>query len=56
VHAKTGSTGVAVALTGFVTTDGGRLAVFSAVANGDQPDPAVAAIDQLVVRIASDTS
>lgn len=56
VHAKTGSTGVSVALSGYVTTEGGRTAVFSAVANGNQPDPAVAAIDDLVLRIASDGS
>lgn len=54
VHAKTGSTGVAVALSGYVTTEGGRTAVFSAIANGNQPDPAVAAIDDLVLRIAGD--
>lgn len=56
VRAKTGSTGVSVALTGFTKTEGGRDVVFSAIANGDQPDPAVAAIDALVVKVASDGS
>lgn len=56
VVAKTGTIGTAVALSGYLETDGGRDVVFSAVANGTDPEPAVAAIDALVVALAADRS
>ncbi|MGI9644454.1 MAG: D-alanyl-D-alanine carboxypeptidase, partial [Ilumatobacteraceae bacterium] len=55
VRAKTGTIGTAVALSGYLETDGGRLAAFSVVANGSDPEPAVPAIDSLVVALAADT-
>jgi D-alanyl-D-alanine carboxypeptidase/D-alanyl-D-alanine-endopeptidase (penicillin-binding protein 4) len=56
LQAKTGTVGVAVALSGYATTDGGRDVVFSAAANGNDPDPAVSAIDHLMVAVAADQS
>jgi D-alanyl-D-alanine carboxypeptidase/D-alanyl-D-alanine-endopeptidase (penicillin-binding protein 4) len=52
LRAKTGTVGVAVALSGYATTDGGRDVVFSVVANGNDPDPAVAAMDGLMNVVA----
>ncbi len=54
VHAKTGTIGTAVALSGYLETEGGRLAAFSIVANGTDPEPAVPAIDAVVIALASD--
>jgi D-alanyl-D-alanine carboxypeptidase/D-alanyl-D-alanine-endopeptidase (penicillin-binding protein 4) len=56
LQAKTGTVGVAVALSGYATTDGGRDVVFSAAANGNDPDPAVSAIDHLMVAVVADQS
>jgi D-alanyl-D-alanine carboxypeptidase/D-alanyl-D-alanine-endopeptidase (penicillin-binding protein 4) len=57
VHAKTGTIGTAVALSGYATTEGDRDMVFSVVVNGDQPeDTAVPAIDQLLVAVQADES
>ena len=55
VHAKTGTIGTAVALSGYLETDGGRLAAFSLLANGSDPEPAVPAMDAVVVALASDS-
>lgn len=52
LRAKTGTVGVAVALSGYATTDGGRDVVLSIVANGNDPEPAVAAMDQLMNVVA----
>jgi D-alanyl-D-alanine carboxypeptidase/D-alanyl-D-alanine-endopeptidase (penicillin-binding protein 4) len=57
VHAKTGTIGTSVALSGYTRTEGGRDVVFSVVVNGDQPeDAAVPAIDQLIVAVQADES
>lgn len=57
LHAKTGTIGTAVALSGYATTEGGRDMVFSVVVNGDQPeDAAVPAIDALLVAVQADES
>lgn len=56
VRAKTGTTGVAVALSGYARTEGGRDVVFSVVVNGDQPEPAVPAIDAVVIAVQADES
>jgi D-alanyl-D-alanine carboxypeptidase/D-alanyl-D-alanine-endopeptidase (penicillin-binding protein 4) len=61
VRAKTGSLAGVVSLTGHLTTGGGRLVVFSLIANGpgataDGQGPATQAIDALVVALAADTS
>jgi serine-type D-Ala-D-Ala carboxypeptidase/endopeptidase (penicillin-binding protein 4) len=56
LRAKTGTVGVSVALSGYLTTDGGRDVVFSVIANGSDPEPAVAAMDQLVNVVAADQS
>lgn len=57
VRAKTGWIDEARALSGYLTTAGGRPAVFSVVVNGTTPDsPVVGAIDDLVAAIAADRS
>jgi D-alanyl-D-alanine carboxypeptidase/D-alanyl-D-alanine-endopeptidase (penicillin-binding protein 4) len=56
LRAKTGSVGVSVALSGYLTTDGGRNVVFSVITNGSDPEPAVAALDQLLNVVAADQS
>jgi D-alanyl-D-alanine carboxypeptidase/D-alanyl-D-alanine-endopeptidase (penicillin-binding protein 4) len=56
LRAKTGSVGVSVALSGYLTTDGGRNVVFSVITNGSDPEPAVAAMDQLLNVVAADQS
>jgi serine-type D-Ala-D-Ala carboxypeptidase/endopeptidase (penicillin-binding protein 4) len=57
VHAKTGTIGTGVALSGYATTEGDREMVFSVVVNGDQPeDAAVPAMDQLIVAVQADES
>jgi D-alanyl-D-alanine carboxypeptidase/D-alanyl-D-alanine-endopeptidase (penicillin-binding protein 4) len=52
VRAKTGSIIPGRALTGELTTAGGRRAVFSVLVNGSSPGPSEAAIDALVVAVA----
>lgn len=54
VRAKTGSTFVGRALSGFFTTTGGRRAFFSVITNGAEPAPSAGAIDDLVVAVAAD--
>lgn len=56
VRAKTGSLNGVVSLTGHLQTAGGRLVVFSLIANGPGAEPATQAIDALVVALAADTS
>lgn len=56
VRAKTGTIGTAVALSGYLETDGERPGVFSVVVNGSDPEPAVAAMDRLVIAVAADDS
>jgi D-alanyl-D-alanine carboxypeptidase/D-alanyl-D-alanine-endopeptidase (penicillin-binding protein 4) len=52
VHAKTGTIGTGVGLSGYAETEGGRPMVFSMIVNGDQPEGyAVPAIDALVVAL-----
>jgi D-alanyl-D-alanine carboxypeptidase/D-alanyl-D-alanine-endopeptidase (penicillin-binding protein 4) len=53
VRAKTGTIIPGRALSGYLTTAGGRPAVFSLVVNGANPAPTQAAIDALVTTIAS---
>lgn len=52
VRAKTGSTGVAQALSGTGRTAQGRRFWFSILVNGDQPKSAAPAIDRLVAAVA----
>lgn len=57
VRAKTGWIDEGRALSGYLTTAGGRRAVFSIVVNGTAPGvlgPAIGAIDELVAAIAAD--
>jgi D-alanyl-D-alanine carboxypeptidase/D-alanyl-D-alanine-endopeptidase (penicillin-binding protein 4) len=57
VRAKTGWIDEGRALSGYLTTAGGRRAVFSVVVNGTVPgSPVVGAIDDLVATIAADPS
>jgi D-alanyl-D-alanine carboxypeptidase/D-alanyl-D-alanine-endopeptidase (penicillin-binding protein 4) len=56
VHAKTGTTGSAVAISGFARTLGGRRVVFSIVVNGFEPEPAVPAMDAILTTVVSDRS
>ena len=56
VHAKTGTTGSAVAISGFTRTLGGRRVVFSIVVNGFEPDPAVPAMDAIITTVVADRS
>jgi D-alanyl-D-alanine carboxypeptidase/D-alanyl-D-alanine-endopeptidase (penicillin-binding protein 4) len=56
VAAKTGTTGQAVALSGYATTEGDRDVVFSIIVNGDQPEPAVPAMDAIVLAVQADGS
>lgn len=56
VAAKTGTTGQAVALSGYATTEGDRDVVFSIIVNGDQPEPAVPAMDAIVLAVQADDS
>ena len=56
LRAKTGTIIGGVALTGEVTTAGGRLATFSVVVNGDGAAAAQQAIDDLLVAVAVDAS
>ena len=53
VHAKTGTIIPGRALSGYLTTAGGRPAVFSVIVNGHDPGAAPAAIDALVTTVAS---
>jgi D-alanyl-D-alanine carboxypeptidase/D-alanyl-D-alanine-endopeptidase (penicillin-binding protein 4) len=53
VHAKTGSLSISKAMSGFLTTAGGRSATFSIVVNGPATGSAEPAIDALVTAIAS---
>ncbi|MBA2625942.1 MAG: D-alanyl-D-alanine carboxypeptidase, partial [Acidimicrobiia bacterium] len=54
VRAKTGWILEGRALSGYLTTAGGRRGIFSVVVNGTTPDaPVAAAIDDLVVTLAS---
>lgn len=57
VRAKTGWIDEGRALSGYLTTAGGRRAVFSVVVNGTVPgSPVVGAIDDLVATVAADRS
>jgi D-alanyl-D-alanine carboxypeptidase/D-alanyl-D-alanine-endopeptidase (penicillin-binding protein 4) len=56
VQAKTGTTGQAIALSGYAQTEGDREVVFSIVVNGDQPEPAVPAMDAIVLAVQADES
>ncbi len=57
VRAKTGWIDEGRALSGYLTTAGGRRAVFSVVVNGTIPgSPVVGAIDDLVAAVAADRS
>ena len=56
VRAKTGYLDDAVALSGTVVTRGGRTAVFSILVGGPDAAAGIAAIDDLVVALAEDTS
>lgn len=57
VRAKTGWINEGRALSGYLTTAGGRPAVFSVVVNGATPaSPAAGAIDDLVAAVAADRS
>ncbi|MGH8993685.1 MAG: D-alanyl-D-alanine carboxypeptidase/D-alanyl-D-alanine endopeptidase, partial [Acidimicrobiia bacterium] len=57
VRAKTGWIDEARALSGYLTTAGGRRAVFSVVVNGTVPgSPVVGAVDDLVATVAADRS
>lgn len=57
VRAKTGWIDEGRALSGYLTTAGGRRAVFSVVVNGTVPgSPVVGAIDDLVATVAADPS
>jgi len=57
VRAKTGWIDEGRALSGYLTTAGGRRAVFSLVVNGTTPgSPVVGAIDDLVAAVAADRS
>jgi D-alanyl-D-alanine carboxypeptidase/D-alanyl-D-alanine-endopeptidase (penicillin-binding protein 4) len=57
VRAKTGWIDEGRALSGYLTTAGGRRAVFSVVVNGTTPgSPVVGAIDDLVATVAADRS
>jgi D-alanyl-D-alanine carboxypeptidase/D-alanyl-D-alanine-endopeptidase (penicillin-binding protein 4) len=56
VRAKTGYLREAQALTGVLTTIGGRRAYFSVVVNGPAAGDSIAAIDDLVVTLAGDRS
>ena len=57
VRAKTGWIDEGRALSGYLTTAGGRRAVFSLVVNGTTPgSPVVGAIDDLVATVAADRS
>ncbi|MGH9036931.1 MAG: D-alanyl-D-alanine carboxypeptidase/D-alanyl-D-alanine endopeptidase, partial [Acidimicrobiia bacterium] len=57
VRAKTGWIDEGRALSGYLTTAGGRRAVFSMVVNGTVPgSPVVGAIDDLVATVAADRS
>jgi serine-type D-Ala-D-Ala carboxypeptidase/endopeptidase (penicillin-binding protein 4) len=57
VRAKTGWIDEARSLSGYLTTAGGRPAVFSVIVNGTTPDsPALNALDGLVAAIAADRS
>jgi len=53
VRAKTGSIIPGRALSGYLTTMGGRDAVFSVVVNGRNPGPSQGAIDALITTVAS---
>jgi serine-type D-Ala-D-Ala carboxypeptidase/endopeptidase (penicillin-binding protein 4) len=55
VRAKTGSIVPGRALSGYLTTAGGRDVVFSVVVNGDNPAPAERVIDSLVTAIAAES-
>jgi serine-type D-Ala-D-Ala carboxypeptidase/endopeptidase (penicillin-binding protein 4) len=57
VRAKTGWIDEARSLSGYLTTAGGRPAVFSVIVNGTTPtSPALNALDSLVAAIAADRS
>jgi D-alanyl-D-alanine carboxypeptidase/D-alanyl-D-alanine-endopeptidase (penicillin-binding protein 4) len=56
VHAKTGTIIGGRSLAGYLTTAGGRDAVFAIVVNGDGWRSAGRAIDRLVVTLAADAS
>jgi D-alanyl-D-alanine carboxypeptidase/D-alanyl-D-alanine-endopeptidase (penicillin-binding protein 4) len=53
VRAKTGSIIPGRALSGYLTTVGGRTATFSVVVNGDRVGSAQSAIDALVATVAA---
>ncbi len=56
LHAKTGTIIGGRALSGYMTTAGGRDVVFSIVANGDAAGDVQPAIDSLLAALAADTS
>ncbi len=56
LRAKTGTITGLRSLSGLLTTAGGRRVFFSAVVDDDNPRPAMAAIDALLVSVAADES
>lgn len=56
LRGKTGSITGLRALTGTFTTAGGRTVFFSAIVDADEPRPGMAALDDLLVRVAADGS
>lgn len=56
LRGKTGSISGLRALTGTLTTAGGRTVFFSAIVDADEPRPGMAALDELLVRVAADES
>jgi D-alanyl-D-alanine carboxypeptidase/D-alanyl-D-alanine-endopeptidase (penicillin-binding protein 4) len=56
LRAKTGSISGLRSLSGILTTEGGRRVFFSAIVDADEPRAPMAAIDELLVAVASDES
>ena len=54
LRGKTGSISGLRALTGTLTTAGGRTVFFSAIVDANEPRPGMAALDDLLVRVAAD--